>query len=365
MNSTEKKFSLIAPAVACSIFLQAQDAAAPVATNPATDNSMLYVLLAAAAVLLLAVLLLGTVLVRLTRLVYEKKKLLSVILLLLPAAFLSAQDAGQGKAFQLFSNPDLVMGAVVIAAELFAILWLLIRINSLVSELSESKQEETKWNFHLPRFFDTINASVAVEKEKDILLDHNYDGIRELDNSLPPWWKYSFYISIVWAVLYIGYYYFGGGPSSTDEYNTEVQLAQIQVEEYKKKNALNVDENNVQLADVAGIAEGKDLYKTNCAACHGNAGEGIVGPNLTDNYWIHGGSLNEVYKSIKYGWPAKGMKSWETDFSAVQIKNLVGYIHSINGTNPANAKAPEGELMNQAGTTVTDSATVAAAAAQK
>lgn len=351
MNSTQRKFLLMATAVGCSIFLQGQNAAVPATTssNDIARNDMLYVLLAAAAVLLLAVLLLGGVLVRLTRLVYEKKKLLSVILLLLPVAFLSAQNTTQPKTFQLFSNPDLVLGTIVIAAELFAVLWLLIRINSLVSELSEAKQKTTKWSFHLPRFFDTINASVAVEKEKDILLDHNYDGIRELDNSLPPWWKYSFYISIVWAVFYLAYYHIAGGPSSADEYNAEVQLAQIQVEEYKKKNALNVDENNVQLADATGIAEGKELYATNCAPCHGAAGEGTVGPNLTDNYWIHGGTLSEIYKSIKYGWPAKGMKSWEADFSAVQIKNLTSYIHSLQGTNPPNAKAPEGELVTNTG----------------
>jgi cytochrome c oxidase cbb3-type subunit 3 len=330
---------------------------------------VLYLLVAACTILLVAILLLSNVFIKLTGMAFDKRagKTLGVLLLLLGANTLFAQDTA-AKPYQLPIRFDLLVGTIVMVLELIVVLFMLKRISSLLTEISGETKEEKTFSVQLPRIFDNINASVAIEKEHDILLDHNYDGIRELDNALPPWWKYSFYISIVWAFFYIGYYYFGGGPSSTDEYNAEVQLAKIEVEEYNRKNANNVDENNVKLADAAGTQEGLDVYKTNCAACHGNSGEGGVGPNLTDSYWIHGGSLNEVYKSIKYGWPAKGMKSWQSDLSAVQMRNVVSYIHSIHGTNPANAKAPQGDLYVEGGaataatdsTKVTDSTTVAA-----
>jgi len=251
---------------------------------------------------------------------------------------------------------------LVVPRGMMAVILLLLAIRRLIVELSPEKETVKKpFALQLPHIFDNINASVAIEKEQDILLDHNYDGIRELDNALPPWWKYSFYISIVWAACYLVYFYFGGGPSSLDEYKAEVQQAKIDVDAYNKKNALNVDESNVKYADAAGITEGQEIFKTNCTPCHGNAGEGNqVGPNLTDDYWLHGGTANDLFKTVKYGWPAKGMKSWETDLSAVQIKNVISYIHSIHGTNPANAKAPQGDLFTEAGIAKTDSTVVAA-----
>lgn len=345
-------------------------AAAPVAAAPASpDNTVLYLLVAACSILLVAILLLSNVFVKLTGMAFDKRagKTLGVLLLLMGANTLFAQDTA-AKPYQLPIRFDLLVGTIVMVLELVVVLFMLKRISSLLSEISGETKEEKTFSVQLPRIFDNINASVAIEKEHDILLDHNYDGIRELDNSLPPWWKYSFYISIVWSFFYIGYYFFGGGPSSIDEYKAEVQLAKIEVEEYNRKNANNVDENNVKLADAAGVQEGLDIYKTNCSACHGNSGEGGVGPNLTDSYWLHGGSVNEVFKSVKYGWPAKGMKSWQADLSPSQMRNVVSYIHSIHGSNPANAKAPQGDLYAEGGaaaaatdsTKVTDSTAVAA-----
>jgi cytochrome c oxidase cbb3-type subunit 3 len=281
------------------------------------------------------------------------------MLLLFCVNFLSAQGVAPAgdKPFQLPIRLDVLIGAFVLGIELMVVLWLLLKINSLLAEISDEKEKSFSFNIHMPLIFDKLNASVAIEKEKDILLDHNYDGIHELDNNLPPWWKYSFYLSIIWAIFYLGYFYFGGGPSSHDEYIAEVQQARIDVDAYNKKNALNVDESHVKIADAAGITDGQDIFKTNCAACHGNNGEGNVGPNLTDDYWLHGGSLNDLFKTVKYGWPAKGMKSWESDLSAVQIRNVISYIHTLHGTNPANAKAPQGELFND-GTTAGDSTAV-------
>ncbi len=340
------------------MYAQAQDAVATAAaaTAASSDNSLLYLLVTGCLVLLIAVVLLGNVWVNLTKLVLDKRaaKTSALLLLMFCSHILLAQDVTQSATPAAVSSSssslstDVIIGIFVFAIELMVVIWMLLAIRSLINELSPAKESGKSFSFHFPKLFDNINASVAIEKEQDIMLDHDYDGIRELDNTLPPWWKYSFYISIVWSVFYLGYYYIGGGPSGLDEYKTEVQQAKIAVEEYNKKNALNVDEHNITMADASGVAAGMEIFKTNCTACHGNVGEGNgVGPNLTDDYWLHSGSISDIFKSVKYGWPAKGMKSWQSDLSPVQIKNVVSYIHSLHGSNPPNAKAPQGDLYKE------------------
>jgi cytochrome c oxidase cbb3-type subunit 3 len=213
---------------------------------------------------------------------------------------------------------------------------------------------------------EKLNNSVAIESEKDIILDHDYDGIRELDNNLPPWWKYGFYLTIVFAVIYLVHFHItGSGKLQAAEYEEQITTANLEIEEYKKKASNLVDENNVtMLTDKALLEEGKAIFISNCAACHGQLGEGGVGPNLTDDYWLHGGSIQDVFKSIKYGWPEKGMKSWQRDLSAKQIHEISSFIRSIHGTNPANAKEKQGELYTEQSTdsltTTADTLTVAA-----
>ncbi|GAA4752827.1 cbb3-type cytochrome c oxidase N-terminal domain-containing protein [Flavisolibacter ginsenosidimutans] len=216
--------------------------------------------------------------------------------------------------------------------------------------------------------FARLNAkfftkAIPLEKEADHLLDHDYDGIQELDNSLPPWWKYGFYFSIVCAVFYIlRYHVWKTGPDPEQEYNTEMAIATKQIEEYRKKAGDMVDEKTVTLADAAGIAEGKKIFQSNCFACHGQKGEGGVGPNLTDNYWLHGGTINDVFKTIKYGVPEKGMQSWQKTYSPSQIKDLASYVKSLAGTNPPNPKAPQGDPYEEKASTNTaakDSTSVA------
>ena len=209
------------------------------------------------------------------------------------------------------------------------------------------REVSSRWSFaewwsRMDKKFMT--RAVPVEKEADVLLDHDYDGIRELDNALPPWWKYGFYVTVVVAVIYMfNFHVFGYGKNPEQEYMAEMEAGKRMEEAYKAKTKNLVDENNVTLADAAGISEGEKLYKQSCVACHGANGEGGIGPNLTDAYWIHGGSLNDIYKTIKLGYPEKGMQSWESMFTPVQMKDLTSYVKSIKGTNPANAKAPQGE----------------------
>jgi cytochrome c oxidase cbb3-type subunit 3 len=195
---------------------------------------------------------------------------------------------------------------------------------------------------------EKINASVDIEKEHDIMLGHEYDGIRELDNDLPPWWKYGFYVTIVFAFIYmISYHIAGTGDLQAVEYEKSVAQAKIEIEEYMKNAANNVDETTVKMLGEADIAKGKDIFITNCSTCHGKEGQGGVGPNLTDAYWLHSGDLADIFKSIKYGWVDKGMKSWKEDLSPVQIAQITSFIKSINGSNPAGAKAPQGDVYKE------------------
>ena len=196
---------------------------------------------------------------------------------------------------------------------------------------------------------DKLNASVDLEKEGEILLDHDYDGIRELDNNLPPWWKYGFYLTIAVSVIYlVNFHVIGSGDLQTTEYQKEMAAAKIQIEEFMKNSANNVDESTVKMLEGADLEAGKEVFTANCVACHGKLGEGGVGPNLTDAYWLHSGGIADVFKSIKYGWADKGMKAWKEDLSPMQIAQVASYIKTLAGTNPPNAKAAQGDLLTEA-----------------
>ena len=177
---------------------------------------------------------------------------------------------------------------------------------------------------------------------RDELLDHDYDGIREFDNDLPPWWKMGFYFTIVFAFAYVGYYHFTTkGQLQVAEYETEMRQAALLV-------SAGADDPNklttyLALTTPADLSSGKSIFATNCAPCHGQNAEGKVGPNLTDDYWLHGGELNHVYKTIKFGIPSKGMVAWKGKLSGKQILQVTSYALSLHGSLPANAKPPQGE----------------------
>ena len=203
-----------------------------------------------------------------------------------------------------------------------------------------------------------FTKAVPLEKEADMLLDHNYDGIKELDNALPPWWKYGFYITIVVAVFYIlKFEVWHTGMNPTEEYNTEMTIAKTETDAYLASAKENVDENSVTDLDAAGNAAGKAIFAKTCVPCHLADGQGLVGPNLTDEYWIHGGSIKDIFKTIKYGFPDKGMQSWQTTYSPVEMQQLSSYIRSLRGTNPPNPKAPQGDLYKEVAVSV-DSAVI-------
>ncbi len=212
-----------------------------------------------------------------------------------------------------------------------------------------------------------LTGTKPIEEEADLLLDHDYDGIHELDNKLPPWWVWGFYITIAWAVIYT-IFFFGTGtiPASGDEYANEMATEQAKVDAYLAASGGAVDENTVTvLTDAAALAEGAKIFATNCVACHLADGGGLVGPNLTDEYWIHGGGIKNVFTTIKYGVPAKGMISWQDQLGPVAMQQVASYVLSLQGTTPATPKAaegdkyvPEGEAAAPAATPADSTATV-------
>ena len=240
-------------------------------------------------------------------------------------------------------------------------------VRGMVKALSRKNEEEAAKVEAGPSFADSIlnklTRTVEVEKEEDILMHHEYDGIRELDNVLPPWWLWLFYGTIIWSVVYIFNVHISGTwLHQADEYELEMTQAKADVEAYLAKAAAAVDENTVtMMTDASTLAAGKNTFVTYCKACHGENGEGnAVGPNLTDVYWIHGGGIKEVFTTIKYGVVEKGMQSWKKDLKPTEMQQVSSYILSLQGTNPANAKAPQGELWIPAENAApTDSAAVA------
>jgi cytochrome c oxidase cbb3-type subunit 3 len=193
---------------------------------------------------------------------------------------------------------------------------------------------------------------VPLDREHEILMDHEYDGIHELDNNMPPWWLWSFYASIVFAVIYIfNYHILETGDLQIAEYNKEVALGEEEVAAHLKTLKLNVDESNVIfLTDASDISKGKGLFDKKCVACHGKQAEGVIGPNLTDDNWIHGGSITDIFKIVKYGKAEKGMQSWKDELNPVEMQQVSSYIKSIKGTAIGIGKEPQGEIYKEEST---------------
>lgn len=272
-----------------------------------------------------------------------------------------AQEATQAAATtkgsgldSILSNTLLGMGILVAVGAIAA----LIKMNAIIMEQEKIRllqehgievMEKTGLLTHTEpawkRLYKRMTRVVPVEREQDIVLDHNYDGIQELDNILPPWWLAMFYISIVFGLGYVGVQHFSKyGISSEEEYKQQVAEAEASVKEYLASQQNSVDETNATLiTDAQELALGETVFQANCASCHGSKGGGGVGPNLTDEYWLHGGDVKDVFKTIKYGVPEKGMISWQAQLRPADMHKVASYILSLQGTKPENAKEPQGE----------------------
>ena len=241
---------------------------------------------------------------------------------------------------------------VVVILVLMVALYMLQVLNYMVKQATKERSERLGIVYkEEPSFWSTIwnksNDFIPIEKEKEIMLDHNYDGIRELDNHLPPWWTGLFYGSIVFAILYLIFYHVSDTlPLQLQEYETQMAQADEQARKLKASNPVAIiDETNVAIVtDPVALADGKTTFLSNCASCHRQDGGGDIGPNLTDDYWKNGGSIQNIFTVVRHGVQGTNMIAWEGFISPDKMQNVSSYILTLKGSNPENPKQPEGEL---------------------
>lgn len=220
----------------------------------------------------------------------------------------------------------------------------------LTEEQKAQKLAEESIPFTESTFFKNIMQKLTkvepIENEADLLLHHDYDGIKELDNKLPPWWVYMFYATIIFSGVYLVRFHVLGHDNQIMEFDKEMKDAQLAVEEYKKTAKDLIDANTVTLLTDAGdLAAGKKVFESNCVACHKPDGGGSIGPNLTDENWILGGGIKNVFTTITEGGrDGKGMVAWKGTLKPSEIQQVASYVLSLKGTNPKDAKAPEGDV---------------------
>ena len=214
---------------------------------------------------------------------------------------------------------------------------------SMLAETTSISFKESSWYKNLMKM---LTKSVTIENEGQLLLDHDYDGIKELDNNLPPWWVYLFYGCIIFAAVYLFRFEIMGADNQEIELKKEMAQAQIDIAEYKKTAPDLMDENTVTLlTDPTDLAAGKAIFTTNCVACHRADAGGQIGPNLTDDQWILGGGIKNIFHTLLNGGrDGKGMISWKGTLKPKQMQEVASYVLSLQGSNPKDPKAPEGEI---------------------
>ena len=278
------------------------------------------------------------------------KKSLLMVFALLSVLKISAQDASTATQYIPIDwsiTGDRLNFALlgVIGVELLVMFYFLRWLRVLVLPVSEKKeivQIESKTN----RWWDRFNKSVSIDKEQDVQLDHDYDGIKELDNSLPPWWIYGFYFTILFAGVYMYRYHISkSAPLQVEELAAEKIQAEREKVAYMATLANNVDETSIAYNPTAELlTEGKAIFVKNCVSCHGPEAQGAsIGPNLTDEYWIHKGGIKDIFKTIKNGVQEKGMIPWGQQLSNAQIAAAATFIKSLQESHPANPKSPQGD----------------------
>ena len=327
--------------------------------NPVTIGFVILMLILLLIIAILANLLMGVAQVKLEK---DKKAATAakaaatvVSLLLLFCSPIMAQDNAAAAAAPTaagiagMSAVSFYLMTSIIFLELIVILGLLVNVRMLLRaelERPENAPAAAAMKNKFNNWWMKLNSFKPVEQEADIDLGHDYDGIRELDNRLPPWWLYGFYLTILVGCIYLWRFHVSHtGPSSGEEYATAVANADLEVKAYLKLKGESVDENTVTLLKAPEeIAEGKAIFLKSCVACHKEDARGDVGPNLTDDYWLHGADVKSVFKTIRYG--INAMPQWQNSYSNKQIAELASYVKSLRGTNPPNAKAPQGVLVS-------------------
>ncbi len=195
---------------------------------------------------------------------------------------------------------------------------------------------------------ESNHTNEDVRIDDDHILDHSYDGIQEYDNPLPRWWVILFWVCILVTPLYILYFHLGPGLLAVDRYDAEmIAFFDKQAEELLALGEISENTLVSLVDDPSMMNSGKRIFQSKCATCHGMFGEGGIGPNLTDSYWLHGGQFMDVYRTVRDGVPTKGMLAWERQLRPAELLAVSSYVGTLLGTDPPNPKDAQGEVVNR------------------
>ena len=188
---------------------------------------------------------------------------------------------------------------------------------------------ESAWNSFDEKYIS--GKHLDENSEGGVREGHVYDGIQELDNFMPPWLQLTMISTVIFAAIYLmNIFVWGGIDYQKEEYETEMVQAEKDVTAYLAKAASSIDETSVKVVtDKAAIEEGAKLFASNCKTCHGATAEGAAGPNLTDKDWLHGGTINDIFKTVKYGVKEKGMPTWQEKLRPIEIQHVANYILTL------------------------------------
>ncbi|MFI2743924.1 cbb3-type cytochrome c oxidase N-terminal domain-containing protein [Zhouia sp. PK063] len=279
------------------------------------------------------------------------------VIIIVALVFMASEyfiDSGDKPAFMVY--PEVLLFMLIFTVALIAIEIVVAAMNNIANAILTEEQKKAiavkkelaKRNIWYKKWYKKLTKSRPIAQEGEIILDHNYDGIQELDNSLPPWWIGLFYATIIFGAVYLIRFEIVGDYNQKQEYEAEVAKAKIAIEEYKKTAKDLVDENTVtQLTDEKDLAAGKAIFQQNCIPCHAQDGGGGIGPNLTDKYWLLGGGIKNVFHTISEGGrDGKGMIAWKQTLKSYERQQVASYVLSLQGTTPAAPKEPQGDLYN-------------------
>jgi cytochrome c oxidase cbb3-type subunit 3 len=261
-------------------------------------------------------------------------------------------DSGDKPAFLKFPMVSLFLGVflfLLVAIEIVLNAVDKVTYHLLTEEQKKLVEEAQSVPFTESKFYqglvEKLTRSKGIEQEKDVLLDHDYDGIRELDNVLPPWWVGLFYACVVFAIVYLVRFHVIGDYTQDEEFVTEMVEQDKAVEEYLKTAPDQMNKDKVTLlTDAGALAEGKKIFETNCVACHRADAGGAIGPNLTDENWILGGGIKNVFNTLMEGGrPGKGMVAWKESIKPTELQKVASYVLSLQGSNPKEPKPTEPE----------------------
>jgi cytochrome c oxidase cbb3-type subunit 3 len=314
-------------------------------------------------ILIIAIIVLAGTIITLMKSDYFKEKLKTMsstnllILVISTGALLMSNSAyaldfvgpGEGEKdgpWLLVESIDLLAVLVIDVILLIVVLYLRHLFNQMLAMVKpKAANEPTPVVASFQKVNKVLTDAVPIEEEHKILLEHEYDGIQELDNNLPPWWVWGFFATIVFAVIYLfNYHILGTSDLQIKAYDKEIKKADKEVQAYLEKMAMNVDENTATLlTDPSDLSEGASIFAANCVACHLEKGQGQIGPNLTDKNWIYGYDIKDVFKTIKNG-TANGMPEHSSKFNPVQIQKVASYVLSLP---PAAGLAPKGDIIEK------------------